>query len=122
MASRPWCPLPSGSKAEGPIGSCTTASGAKRFSQVSRSPACTAARERIANSRALSVSSVMSAHSLPRRASCPARTSWPERPGPSTDLGDHVVAEALQGIDLGLQRLGVLLGDVGPAEADNHIG
>src|ERR1039458_8204773 len=105
MAARPWWPLPSGSNAEGPMGSATKASSAKRSSQASRSPAVTAARERMPSSRAVSGSSVMWC--------CPSL---------SADLGDDVVREASQVVDLRLQGLGVLLGAVGPPEADDHVG
>src|SRR5437660_3414457 len=47
MASRPRCPLPSGSKCEGPMGSSTTASSAKTASQAPLSLAATASRERL---------------------------------------------------------------------------
>src|SRR3974390_2552522 len=104
MASMPRWPLPSGSNGEGPIGSCTRASEANSASQPSRSRSWTAARERIPSSRALSGSSVM----------------W--SPSPSADLGDDVGGEATQVVDLRLQRLGVLLDVVGPAEADDDVG
>jgi len=46
IASRPRCPVPSGSKADGPMGSSTTASSVNTASQASLSRAATAARER----------------------------------------------------------------------------
>src|SRR5271165_77193 len=106
MAAFPWCPLPSGSKADGPMGSATTASSVKRASQPSRSPAVTAARERMPSSRASSGSSVIRGHSFPWSSS-------------SADLGDDVVGEPAQVVDLRLQGLGVLLHSVGPPEADD---
>src|ERR1700722_4886945 len=103
MAARPWWPLPSGSKAEGPMGSCTKASSANRLSQPSRSPAVTAARDLRPSSRAFRGASVIS---LPL----------------SADLGDDVVGEPLQVVDFRRQRLGVLLHAVGPAEAHDDVG
>src|SRR4051794_5011985 len=46
IASRPRCPLPSGSKADGPMGSSTIASSVNTDSQASLSRAITASLER----------------------------------------------------------------------------
>ena len=60
MASFPRWPLASGSKGDGPIGSCTSASSAKRANHPSRSRACTAARERMPSSLAVVFSAMVS--------------------------------------------------------------
>src|SRR6185312_9049436 len=107
MASLPRWPRPSGSKGDGPIGSCTTASSAKRSNQPSRSLACTAARDRRPSSRAVSASSVMTTPPLRRPSSC---------------LVDDVLTEAPEAVDLRLERFGIRTGIVGPAEAHDDIG
>src|SRR5215469_10286380 len=108
MASLPRWPLPSGSKGDGPMGSWTRASSAKRSSQPSRSLAWTAARERAPSSRAvrvsLAVSVMVAVSSL------------------SAHFRDDIVGEAAQVVDLRLQRLGVLLDPVGPPEPDDDVG
>src|SRR5579872_7318488 len=110
MASLPRWPLPSGSKGEGPMGSWTRASSAKRSSQASRSRAWTAARERAPSSRAVSVSLAVSV-----MLRCPSPVLV------SAHLGDDVVGESVQVVDLRLQGFGVLLDAVGPAEADDDV-
>src|ERR1700744_3813462 len=69
IASWPRCPLPSGSKADGPIGSSTTASSVNTFSQAALSLAITASRDRRPASCAgclVSVFGVLTLHSRRR--------------------------------------------------------
>src|SRR5580704_8241888 len=69
MAAAPPCPAPPGSSGDGPIGSWTTASSAKRASHALRSLAATAAWDLRASSRASTATSF--------RRNAPPRTPAP---------------------------------------------
>ena len=107
MAARPWWPLPSGSKGEGPIG---------------------VLHDGVVGEEVEPGLAVAGGHGGP---GADAELAGGERfvghvgllaSLGSADLGDDVVGEAAQVVDLGLERLGVLLGAVGPAEADDDVG
>src|SRR5215469_17799318 len=73
MAAVPRCPVPPSSRGEGPIGSCTTASGANKLSHAALSFARTAACDLRARSRAVLSSDPITRLQL-RSQVCPATT------------------------------------------------
>src|SRR5579863_8854421 len=123
MAALPRWPAPSGSRADGPTGSSTTASSANSPSHPSRSFASAIAIDFLPMSRALPIAVASPVAQNPKN---PQNPKEPERTRKNPDLhlhlGDDGVGETPQAVDLGGHGLGVGPHHVGPTEAHDDVG